>query len=397
MTAVKRQVSGFIVFTVGFRPFYLAALVLAVIILPLWIAIFFGLLPWGGHLDPVSWHSHEMIFGFAVAVIAGFLLTAVRNWTGLPTLSRGPLAALVTLWVLARILLLTGPTILAVCIDMLFLPTLVLVISKPIVLSRNTRNLKVIFVLGGLAFANMGFHLSQIGFLPPEFARISILVAIDIIAILMAVIAGRIIPAFISNAVTNANPKQVIGIEFLAFASLILILGFELAAFWYPVPGVLWFIVLLIGFISHAVRLILWHPFKTRHQPLLWMLPVAYAWIPLALLLRALAMPPLEILAPSYTFHAMTIGAMTSLMVTMMMRSALGHTGRELEADRLKIGAFLLLQTAAILRILPGFIWPQNFQYFLLGSAMFWFLAFVGLLVCLGPILIRPRIDGKPG
>jgi uncharacterized protein involved in response to NO len=142
--------------------------------------------------------------------------------------------------------------------------------------------------------------------------------------------------------------------------------------------------------------LLLWQPLQTRHNALLWMLPVAYAWIPVALLLRALAVMPIGV-SVTAAFHALTVGAMASLMMAMMTRSALGHTGRALKAGRIEIGAFLLLQAAAIVRILPGLIWPQNYQAYFVGSATLWSSAYAVFLFGYWTALTRPRIDGKPG
>lgn len=379
-------------FALGFRPFYLLAAIFAVLALPVWMSIYLGIFSPGGYLHGVAWHTHEMVFGFAVAVIAGFLLTAVRSWTGLSTPTGGPLVALVMLWLLGRLLMFLGPPVLAAVVDLLFLPALGLAIAIPIGRSGNRRNFKVLVVLAGLTLANLGFHLAQLGILPVAVSRLSIIVALDIIMLLVAIIAGRVIPAFIGNALPAARPRHVYGIEVIAIGSLSLMLVAEIASGWLRVPGSIWSGLIIVAAVSHIIRLLLWDPFKTRHDALLLMLPVAYAWIPLSLILRLAAQLPIGI-SVTAGFHALTVGAIASLMMAMMMRSALGHTGRKLKAGRVEIGAFALLQVAAIARILPGITEPQHYQIYLTVSAILWSCAFGLFLFGYWSILTQARID----
>jgi len=384
------------VFALGFRPFYLLAIIFAAVALPVWMSVYFGIITPGGYLHGIAWHSHEMLFGFVVAVIAGFLLTAVRNWTGLPTPTGTTLSILAGLWLLARILMWTGPAIVAAVVDLLFLPALGVAIAIPIARSRNQRNFKVLFILAGLGCANLAFHLTKLGVLPVGVDRLSVVAALDIVMILMAVMAGRVIPAFTGNAIAGSKPRRVLGIEILALGSLLIILVAEVGSFWIPIEVVFWRALFAIAAVTHIVRLSLWQPLRTRHDPLLWMLPVAYAWIPIALIFRAMAMLPIGI-PETVAFHALTAGAMASLMTAMMTRSALGHSGRKLEAGRIEVSVFLLIQLAAIIRTVPGLIWPQHYPDFLVLSAASWALAFTLFLLGYWSILTRPRIDGKPG
>ena len=178
------------VLSLGFRPFYMVAALFAAVAVPVWIASYTGYLQPAGYLRGIEWHSHEMIFGFAPAVIAGFLLTAVRNWTGLPTASGLGLAGLVVLWLLGRVLMLTGPAQLAIAIDILFIPVLGIGLAIPIWLSRNLRNIKVLVILTVLTLLNITYHAAHANLLPFEFKRIAIVAALDVITILMAVIAA---------------------------------------------------------------------------------------------------------------------------------------------------------------------------------------------------------------
>jgi len=380
------------VLLLGFRPFYLLAAIFAVIALPVWLGIYFGVVPSGGYLSGAVWHSHEMVFGFAVAVIAGFLLTAVRNWTGLPTPDGNALAALALLWVFGRVFVFTGPPLLAAIADFAFLPALAVAVAIPIARSRNARNFKILGVLVGLALANLGFHLAQSGILPASVGRLSLIVALDIIAILVAIVAGRVIPVFTANAVASARPRKVRAVDLVAIGSLLLLLLLEVSGHWLQISNTIWAGIFFVAGASHFIRLLLWDPFRTRHNALLWMLPVAYAWMPIALIIRGLAILTGGT-SISVAFHALTIGAIASLMVAMMTRSALGHTGRALTAGRVEIGSFLLLQTAAIVRVAPGIAWPQHYPAFLTGSAILWSLAFAIFVFGYWTILTRPRID----
>jgi uncharacterized protein involved in response to NO len=382
-------------FALGFRPFYLLAALFAVVALPYWLGVVFGAYPAGGYLGGLAWHSHEMVFGFACAVIAGFLLTAVRNWTGVPTPDGSALAALAALWVAGRVLLLAGPPLLAAMVDWAFLPVLAVVIAIPVVRSGNSRNIKVVAVLAALMIANGSFHLAQFGVLPVGFSRLAIIAALDVIVILIAIVAGRVIPAFTRNAVPAARPQSNFAIDVTAILSLLLILVFGPIRFWFPVPTSVWIGLLVLAAVAHCVRLLLWDPLQTRHNALLWMLPLAYAWIPITLLLRVAAELPMGIPA-SAPFHALTVGAIASLMMAMMTRSALGHTGRALRAGPVELGAFLMLQAAAIMRIVPGILWPQYYPEFLAGSAVLWSLAFAIFLMRYWSILTRVRIDQVP-
>jgi uncharacterized protein involved in response to NO len=382
-------------FALGFRPFYLLAAIFAVLSAPAWMLSFFGEVQAGGHLRGVAWHSHEMIFGFAPAVIAGFLLTAVRNWTGQPTPTGAPLAGLVLLWVLARLLMLTGPAGLAVSIDILFLPALAVAVGVPIWRSRNVRNYKVLAMLAVLTLANVWFHLANMSILSSGYTRIATTAALDVIAILIAIIGGRVIPAFIGNAIEDAHPRKSLGVEVVSFGALIAILVLDVLNLWVPVPWNAWLAIFAIATIGQGVRLSLWQPLRAIGNPLLWMMPAAYAWLPIALGMRVLS--TLGIVPISAAIHALTIGAIASLMVAMMMRSALGHTGRPLVAGRAEIAAFVLLQLAAVVRVLASSVTAIAYREAMIVSGVLWTLAFAVFLFRYWAILTQPRIDGRPG
>jgi len=379
----------------GFRPFYLVAAIFAVMAVPLWVLSFLGETPTGNYLHGLTWHSHEMIFGFAPAVIAGFLLTAVRNWTGQPTPTGVPLAGLVALWLVARVLMLSGPADAAAWADILFLPALGVAVAIPIWRSRNKRNYKILAVLAVLTLTNVFYHLANLNLVPTGFARVSMTAALDVIAILVAIIGGRVIPAFIGNAVQDSSPQHSLGVEIVSVGALVVILVFGVVAPWAPVSIDVWRTLFIIAALAQGVRLLLWQPFRSRGNPLLWMLPLAYTWLPVSLLLRALELQ--SIVPAGAAIHAFTVGAIASLMVAMMMRSALGHSGRALVAGPVEISAFVLLQLSAAVRVLAPLIVPGVYREAMIVAGLLWTLAFAAFLFRFWPILTRPRIDGKPG
>ncbi len=378
---------------IGFRPFYLLASVFAVAAILFWLAGFNGRLPVGAYLQGVFWHSHEMLFGYIVAVMAGFLFTAVRNWTGLPTPSGVTLGGIVLLWILARVLLVSGPSALAVILDVAFLPMIAIAVAIPILRSRNKRNYKIIGVLVAVSLLHFVFHMALGGQLPSWLSRASLFASIDLVVILFALVGGRVIPAFTRNAVAGSDPRHENWLEVIAFGSLLVIVlvtllggAFTFAA-WVPTS------LFIVAAVAHLLRLALWQPQVTLGNPLLWMMPVAYSWLPTALLLRALS--TVAVIVPGAWIHALTMGALSSLMMAMMMRSTLGHTGRKLVASQMDILAFLLLQLAALLRVVAG--GTGDYQAVVVLSGVVWVLAFAVFIVRYLPMLVHSRVDGKPG
>ena len=381
------------ILALGFRPFYLLASVFAAVAILLWLASLTGRFHFGAYLQGMFWHSHEMLFGYIVAVITGFLFTAVRNWTGLPTPSGVTLGGIVVLWLLARVLLVSGPSSLAVFLDVAFLPVVAIAIARPILRSRNKRNYKVIGILVAASLLHLVFHLALGGQLPGWLSRASLFASIDLVVVLFALVGGRVIPAFTRNAVAGSNPRHEPWLEVVAFGSLLVIVLVTLAggaltlAAWIPAS------LFVVAAVAHLLRLALWQPQLTLGNPLLWMMPVAYSWLPVALMLRALSTA--AVVVPGAWIHALTMGALSSLMMAMMMRSTLGHTGRKLVASRIDMAAFAVLQVAALIRVVAGS--SGSYQALVVLSGLAWVLAFALFLSRYLPMLVQARVDGKPG
>jgi uncharacterized protein involved in response to NO len=359
----------------GFRPFYLLAGAYAALSVPIWILQYFGVLP---PVQPL-WHAHEMVFGYAFAVIGGFLLTAVRAWTGLPTPSGTPLALLAALWVAARAI---APFSLAVssAVDLMFAAGLAWGIGRPILASRN-RNWFFILIVLAIGAASVLFALST---------RTGLQVGLDMVLLVIAIMAGRVVPGFTNNAIPGAGARRMQSLEYAALASVLAILGLDLLGF-----GKAAAMVALLAAALHAVRLALWAPLATRRRPILWILHLSYAWIVVHLAMRGLSefLP----LPPVLATHALTVGAIGGITVGMMTRTARGHTARPLTAGRAEIWAYVLVHAAAFVRVLVPLAVPSAYLASVGVSALLWGLAFAIFTVAYLPILSRPRLDGKPG
>ena len=382
--------SGFALFALGFRPFFLGAGAFAVLLMALWLAFFRGEFSPAFAPPPVQWHAHEMLFGYAGAVVAGFLLTAVRNWTGLPTPSGKPLAALFLLWLAGRLAswLPGTPPLLYALIDLALFPALLIAIARPLLRARQPQNYVFPLMLGLLALANLLMHAEWLGY--AQSAVHGYTLALAMIVLMMVVMGGRVIPSFTDNKLrTQARRWQFV--EWLAPGLTLAVPAAMLAAPAAPITTAL----ALTAALVHGVRLYGWYTPRYWSVPLLWILHLGYAWIALGFLLTALA--TLGLASPTLALHAFTAGAIGSLTLGMMARVALGHTGRMLEPARSVGVAFALVVLAGALRVLPPLFAPATYSAAILGSGLLWIAAFALFVFNYASLLIRPRVDGKPG
>ncbi len=359
----------------GFRPFYLLAGAYAALSVPLWALQYFGVLP---PVEPL-WHAHEMIFGYAFAVIGGFLLTAVRAWTGLPTPSGAPLAALAALWVAARAVApfsLFGSS----SVDLLFAGGLAWAMGRPIAASRN-RNWYFIPIVLAIGAASVLFQASP---------RIALQAGLDMVLLIIAIMAGRVVPLFTNNAVPGAGARGIASLEYAALGAVVAILLLDLFQL-EPAAA----LVALLAAALHAVRLWLWAPLATRGRPILWILHLSYAWIVVHLAMRGVS--EFLVVPPVLATHALTVGAIGGITLGMMTRTARGHTARPLSAGIAEVWAYVLVHAAAFVRVLLPLAWPAGYLTTVAVSAVLWGLAFAVFTVSYIPVLSRPRLDGKPG
>ncbi|HJV53177.1 MAG TPA: NnrS family protein [Noviherbaspirillum sp.] len=376
-------------FRLGFRPFYLLAAAFAALSIPLWLAGYFGLAPSRLHVN-INWHVHEMVFGFAIAVIIGFLFTAGRNWTGLWTPRRGHLAALAGLWLAGRLAMLVCPPALAAVVDVSFLPLAAWPIYRVLKRSGNKRNYFLVALLSLLTCANIVFHLSANGVLAiSPIAPIE--AAILIVVMIESVIGGRVIPGFTSNGVPGTKPitnpkRDSISIALTAVAAV---------AWIAHLPAPLVAALTFAASVTQLTRLVGWKPQATLRKPLVWILHVSYAWIAVGFFLLSLA--ALQYATTSAAFHALAVGSMGGLIIGMITRTALGHTGRPLAAGRSETLMYLLIQAGVIARLLAAANAFGVRDALLVIAAISWSAAFLLYVAVYAPYLIRARVDGRDG
>ncbi|MFZ6649302.1 NnrS family protein [Undibacterium sp. TJN25] len=376
----------------GFRPFYLLAAAFAMISIPLWLLSYTGHLPDASRLD-LNWHMHEMVFGFALAVIIGFLLTAARNWTGLWTLRGRPLALLAALWIAGRLAMAWLPAPLAAVVDLAFIPCAAWPLYVVIKKSGNTRNLPLLGLLTLLFLANTVFHATRLAYLDIS-PILCIHAAILLVTLLEIEMAGRVIPGFTANALPGSSP--VINPR-LNKAALILAAAASVA-WMLHIPAYAAAPLALCAAVAQAWRLSGWKPWKTGRQPLLWILHLSYGWIAIGFLLLGMAELGGATLGVSSTaFHVLAVGAMSGLILGMTTRTALGHTGRLLKVNFREITMYLLLQAGTMARICANIPATGHRTLALLLAAACWSAAFLLYLVVYVPYLLNPRLDGREG
>jgi uncharacterized protein involved in response to NO len=380
---------GFALWQLGFRPFYLLASVFAAISVALWAAQLAGWLS-RPYLSGPVWHAHEMLFGFTLAVVVGFLFTAGRNWSNQPTPAGATLAALAVLWIAGRVLVLTPFGWAAAIVNTAFPVAAAVALAIPFWKARITRNYFFVGLLILLGAANLAVHLAQLGVLALP-AWVGVQVALDVVLFIMSVMGGRVIPMFTNNGVPGAGAVRDARVEKAAPGGVLVLLALDLAG----VHGAPLVVVLLAGAAAHALRLALWKPWRTVGTPLVWVLHAAYAWIPLHLALRSAA--ELGWVAPSIATHALTAGAIGGLVIGMMTRTARGHTARPLRADRFDVACYALVLSAAAVRVGVPLVAPAWWVQAVVASAVLWSAGFGLYAVTYGPWLCRPRLDGKPG
>jgi uncharacterized protein involved in response to NO len=383
------QRPAFALWQLGFRPFYLLASGFAALSIGLWALQFAG---WLGtpYLKGPIWHAHEMLFGFALAVVVGFLFTAGRNWSNRPTPTGLPLAALAAWWVAGRVLVLTPFGWAAALVNTTFPLAAAVALAVPFIASRNRRNYFFVALLALMSVAELAVHLTQLGVLaaPPWFG---VQVALDVLLFIMAVMGGRVIPMFTNNGVRGANATRREPLEKAALGSLLALIVADLL----HLSGLPLAVLLAAAALAHGARWALWQPWKTLRTPIVWVLHAAYAWVWLHLALRGLAQ--LGWAPSSVATHALTVGAAGGLIIGMMTRTARGHTGRPLRADRADTTCYVLVLGAALVRVAVPLVAPSLTVHAVLCSAAMWSAAFGLYTLRYWPVLTRARLDGKPG
>jgi uncharacterized protein involved in response to NO len=378
----------------GFRPFFFGGAAWAIVALLLWLAALSGTTALPSAMDSLAWHRHEMLFGFVGAIICGFLLTAIPNWTGRLPIAGMPLAALFALWLAARLTLLFSGALsfaLAVVFDVGFYLLLAGLFAREI-LSAWNRNLPIVGLVFLFGIASALDHAGAAGMLVD--AGTGYRAGIMLVVLMISLIGGRIVPSFTRNwlakrSIRDRLPGQPTWFDLATIA----ITGAAMVAWTaWPHNGLVGPILVIAG-IFQALRLSRWQGWKAAADPLVLILHVGYAWVPVGLSLLGASMlsPAVPV---SAAIHALTAGAMATMILAVMTRATLGHTGRDLRADAATIFLYLLVTSGAALRVTAPFGW-LDFMSGIALAGLAWAGAFIIFLLAYGPMLLRPRVDGR--
>ena len=387
----------FALFDYGFRPFFLLAGLYALLLVPAWLYFYahhgapFGALPM------MYWHSHEMLYGFVGAAIAGFLLTAVPSWTGARGYAGAPLCALVGLWTAGRIAMASvgdAPFWITALAELAFLPALAALLA-PSLFRGSNRNTPLLAVIGVLWLID-GAFLVALKNGDAALASRAMTLAIDFVLIMVTVVAGRIVPAFTANALRRRGELvQVVSrgwLEKVVIGAMVSVAAVDVLAPNATLSGVL----AALAAAAHALRLSGWRSFRARSESILWVLHVGYAWLPIGLALKALWLLGDVDWAAKWQ-HALTAGVFATMILAVMTRASLGHTGRPLVVSRAITIAYLLLTASVVARVLASAVMPERYVLGMSIVGLAWMLSFLSFVIVYAPILSSPRADGKPG
>ena len=397
ITLGRREVPSsrpFALFAKGFRPFFVLAALHAALIVPAWILVHGGTIEVRSHLLPSVWHAHEMIFGFVVAVIAGFLLTAASNWTSRPTATGGWLVALCLVWIAGRAAPWLGgivPDEALAAVSLAFLPLLALVLARVLLAATNRRNYPIVGIVIALFAAQLTTHVAAFeGAFLWQMAGPTI--AVDLVIVLIVVIGGRIIPLFTRNATQAEGIRGVPALDVMAVLGAVAITVADVAM----IRGVPFAAIAFVAAIATLARMRRWGTAHTAREPMLWVLHVGYLFVPLGFAVRSVAALSPHV-APSTALHVLTVGAIGTLTLGMMARVSLGHTGRPLKAPRAITVAFVCVVLATLARVVGPIVGGAAATASMHSAGTLFALAFLLFLVRIGPSLFRPRPDGRPG
>ncbi|WP_404404765.1 NnrS family protein [Pelagibacterium halotolerans] len=377
----------------GFRPFFLGAGVWAVLAVALWVATLTTGWPVGGAYGAVNWHAHEMLFGYTAAALAGFMLTAIPNWTGRLPVSGRPLLGLFLLWLAGRLLLIQPDLVnleAALIVDGAFLPALAVIAMREIVAGRNWKNLKILIGLGILSAANIWFHLAAYwGLDTTPATRLGITGWV----LLIALVGGRIIPSFTRNWLSRRGARRLPAPfdtwdKFAIFYMAIALAAWNLSPQSWPTAA----LAISAGAVQ-GIRLYRWHGWPAWREPIVLILHIAYAFLALGLICIGLA--ALGVLTEPSALHVLTIGTLGGMTLAVMTRASLGHTGRPIKASPFTVMAYGYLTLATLVRPAVD-LFPGAYYALFAISGLLWILTFISFVAVYGPILVAPRLNPRP-
>lgn len=387
------QTFDYPIFNLGFRAFFALAGLSSLILIAMWTSIFNGSLVLDNYYPTTYWHSHEMLLGYSAAVLAGFLLTAVRNWTGRPTIQGDKLALLCLLWLYGRIIPFYSeliPDSIIAAIDFAFLPTLIICLVKPIAEVDKPKMLLLPCLLAIMSFGNALIHAELLG-ISDNTASFGITLVLSSIIMVILVIAGRVFPFFTERALSGVLIIRNSLFDVLAIFSSLLVFSLLLM----NISGTLLATAALFAVASNTLRVTTWYVHRIWYLPLLWVLYMGYCWIIFGFILTALS--AYQLILPSLALHAFTVGGIGILTLGMMARVSLGHTGRVLKVSNAIALAFVLINIAALFRVIMPFLLPDWYANMVYFSTLCWLAAFSLFILIYSPILTSAREDGKKG
>ena len=384
----RRAYAGPALFSYGFRPFFLFATLFAGLAVPAWMAAFAHGRPLGAGGGALSWHAHEMLFGYTAAVVAGFLLTAIPNWTGRAPVMGWPLALLTGLWLAGRgAMLLADAGVAGRAMDALFLLVLAAAVWREILAGANWRNLPVAGLLSAFALANMLWHAEAMG---APLQGLGQRLALSTLVLLMALIGGRIIPSFTTNWLRKERISPLPRPFGLFDKAVLALTGAALTAYLAAPQALATGVLLALAGLAHVARLARWRGWQTRREPLVLILHIAYAWLAVALLLLGIGVLFPGLFAGASALHALTAGAVGQLTLAVMTRATRGHTGRPLTADTVTVLIYGLLFLGALLRLVLPFT-PIAYAMGASVAGLLWAAGMLLFAAAYGPMLLLPR------
>ncbi|MCW8902823.1 NnrS family protein [Sedimenticola sp.] len=383
---------GPVILALGFRPFFMSAALSALILMLIWLGAWSGAYPLPAYYGGIGWHSHEMLFGYAVAIIAGFLLTAVRNWTGVTPPTGTPLGLLFLLWLAGRVApFLSGviPPALIAIIDLAFLPAVALAIMPALWKGEQKVNRVFVPLLLVMAVANLYVHLQSLGLTNTAIRGADAM--LYLVAFLITLLGGRVIPFFTEAVIPGHSSKRNSRVE---LATVISLGGLIAVQFVYP-NALLSSILAFAVAVTQILRVTGWYNRQIWQIPILWVLFTGMFWLVIGFTMTGLAY--LGFTGLNLAKHAITVGGIGVLTYGMMARVALGHTGREIQSNPLINGCFILLNLAALFRVFGPVLLPGQYTMWVHLSGGIWIISFLLFAVIYVPMLTQPRVDGKPG
>jgi uncharacterized protein involved in response to NO len=387
----------FSLFAYGFRPFFLAAGAYALVALAAWLWIYGNGGSVGVGMAPQHWHGHEMLFGFIGAAIGGFLLTAVPSWTGARGFAGRPLILVCLAWLAGRVAFLGAawiPLPLLAVAELIFLPSLIALVAPPLLRERN-RNTPLLIVLMVLWATNVAFIVA-LARMDVVLASAALRTGINVVLLLVTVIGGRIVPSFTANALRAKGKavamRRIAWLEYAVIGLMAAIIVVDVVMPFSRTAAV----VAGLAAIAQAVRMLGWQGHHTLNEPIVWVLHAAYVWLPIGLALKCIALLTGADWA-AHWLHALTIGVAAMMILAVMTRASLGHTGRPLRVAGSIAMAYGLLILAVTVRVFGPVIAPSAYLETVLTAGICWLLAFGIYVVVYAPILARPRADGRPG